>query len=148
MPVTTYTATARVEAYNSKRKYTTSSKPTLTQVSYIIADVFADMNQRMSAVGISVPVSTSPATSASGFLKMVHSIGAAAFIEESAFMGGNKQESDHVNGLMKKYEQYMKSIETNPSIISNSMASFNSLEYSDVDEQRDSEPFERSVNKW
>ena len=149
MPVpTTYTATARVIAYNSKRTYNTSTKPTLTQVSYIIADVFADMNQRMEAVGISVPVTTSPATNSSKYLRMVHSIGSAAFIEESAFMGGNKQESEHTNSLMKKYEAYMAAIEAKPSLVSSGAASFGSLEQSDTNEQRDEEPFNRTENIW
>ena len=146
---TSYTTTARVIAYNSKRTYNTSTKPTLTQVSYIIADVFAEMNQRMQAVGLTVPVTTSPTTTTSNFLRMIHSLGSAAYIEESAFMGGNKQESEHSNALMVKYEKIMKSIESNPAIISQaSGASFGSLEQSDPSEQRDEEPFERGTDRW
>lgn len=148
MAVTSYTTTARVTAYNSKRTYNTSTKPTLTQVSYIIADVFADMNARMSAVGVTVPVTTSPASVFSGFLKMIHSIGSAGYIEESAFMGGNKQESEHSNSLLEKYEMYMKQIESNPAMVQSGFASFGSYEQSDPTKQRDEEPFDRSETRW
>ena len=50
--------------------------------------------------------------------------------------------------LTDRYEKYMESIEKNPSLISGSSASFDSYEYSNLDERRDSEPFNRNEKDW
>ena len=92
----TYCTTSDVVTLNPKRSYdTTNTKPSLTQVTSFIAWRTAEMNVRMSAVGISVPVSTSPATDASRYLKMINAWGAACDAEMTAYSGGHKNESTH-----------------------------------------------------
>lgn len=144
-----YCTCTNIVSLNSKRVYNTSSRPTLVQVGSYISWISADMDVRMGAVGITVPITTSPISTVSTYLRHICSLGSAGRAEESAFMGGAKNESEHSNSLLEEYENKMQAIEKEPSLVSGgSGASFNSYEYSNIDECRDSEPFNRNEKDW
>ena len=144
-----YCTTADVKSFNPHRTYNTTSKPTLQQVTSYIAFVTADMNMRMGAVGITVPISTSPASETTRGLKFICAMGSACQAENAAFMGGNKQSSEHADWLCSRYQAMMLRIEENPAIISgDSFSSFASYESENTDEQRTTEPFTRGEDDW
>lgn len=152
-----YCTTTDVIRFNSKRDYDTTSRPTATQVTSMIADITADMNGRFAAVGVSVPITTSPTHNAYKFVRFICALGSAGLAEQSMFMGGNKQSSEHSQSLMAMYEDRMKAIEKNPQML-NAIVSggdgaiFDSYEYSNTDKRREEdvdEPFWRDeLEKW
>jgi hypothetical protein len=155
MAVITYCTTTDIKTQNPKRDYDTSSRPTLAQVNRIIQEVSGEMDSRFSAVGIAVPISTSPVTQASLLLRRICAFGAACNAEESAFMGGHAQQSTHVDWLCGQYEELMTKIEDDPGILGpgtggSSTGTANSYELENSDKRRTAseEPFTRDENRW
>lgn len=149
-----YSTIAHVRALNSHRTYNTTNTPTLVQItSYFIPSVTGEMNSRFAAVGITVPITTSPTHNAYSYVNKLASMKVACIAENATFMGGNKNESSHAKNYCDKYEIAMKAIEKNPNILigiinGTSGASIDSYEYSNIDERRDTEPFNRGENDW
>jgi hypothetical protein len=150
-----YATIGHVRALNNHRTYlATTGKPTLTQItSYFIPSVTGEMNSRFSAVGITTPITTSATHDAYLYVNKLASMKVACIAENSTYMGGNKNESPHAKKYCDAYETAMKAIEKDPSILiaiinGTSGASLDSYEYSNVDERRDTEPFERGEDKW
>ena len=142
----TYCTTTDTKKWNPKRNYTTTTQPTLSQLTSYVQDATNEMDFRMEAVHISTPVSTSPATYISRELGRLCSIRAAALAESSAFMMGHKQDSGHAAALNEMYEEGMKRIEAKPWLVeAGAGAVADSYEYSNPDEARDAddEPFAR-----
>jgi hypothetical protein len=149
-----YATIGHIRALNAHRTYDTTSTPKLIQItSYYIPSVTGEMNSRFAAVGITVPITTSPTHAAYLYVNKLASMKAACITENATFMGGNKNESNHAEILCKAYEKAMMAIEDNPSILigvidGTSGASMDSLEYSDISTQRENEPFNREEDDW
>ncbi len=149
-----YATILHVRALNSHRTYNTTSKPTTGQITTIfIPAVTGEMNSRFAAVGITVPITTSPTHSAYLYVNHLASMRVACMAENSTFMGGNKNESPHAKNYCELYEEAMQAIETNPDIINGIISgdggsSMDSLEFSDPTKQRDTEPFNRGEDDW
>jgi hypothetical protein len=150
-----YASIGHVRALNSHRTYDTTSKPTLKQTtSVIIPSVTGEMNSRFAAVGIPVPITTSPTHNAYLYVNRLASLKVACITENAAFMGGNKNESPHAASYCEEYKAAMEAIEDNPDIllglIDGTAASLDSYEYSNSDKRRDEddEPFRRDEDDW
>lgn len=149
-----YATIGFVRALNSHRTYDTTSTPKLVQItSFFIPSVTGEMNSRFAAAGITVPITTSPTHGAYSYVNKLASMKVACMTENSTFMGGNKNESDHASILCNAYEKAMKAIEKNPSIligiINGTDGSYmDSLELSDISKRRDEEPFPRDEDTW
>jgi hypothetical protein len=151
-----YATTTHVYALNNHRTYlATTGKPTSTQISSVfIPSVTGEMNSRFAAVGISIPITTSPTHNAYLYVNRLASLKVACIAENSAFMGGNKNESPHAEAYCDEYERAMQAIENNPDIINalinGTSASLDSYEYSNPSERRDEdeEPFNRGEDDW
>lgn len=150
-----YVSSTFMKSFNPYRVYNTSSKPTLNQVSSYIPVISAEMDARMSGAGITVPIATSPASGVSRYLKLIAAWGTAGTAEEAAFMGGNRNSSEHAEKLLERYYKALSDIENNPAIITAQTdgdygAVFDSYEYSNSDKARDydDEPFQRDEDNW
>jgi len=150
-----YVTTTYMRSYNPQRVYDTSSRPTLAQVGSYIAPVSAKMDSVFVGAGISVPVTTSATHPAGLYAKYVAALGVAGFAEESAFMGGNKNESDHSKSLLDRFYAELKLIAINPKMITGLttgvLSRMDSYEISNPDEARDGvddEPFPRGKEIW
>ena len=149
-----YATIGHVRALNSHRTYDTTSKPTLAQTTSVhIPAVTGEMNARFAAVGISTPITTSPTHGAYLYVNRLASLKVACITENSAFMGGNKNESPHAMSYCEQYETAMKAIEKNPDILNSIIngtngATLDSYEYSNIDERREKEPFDRGEKDW
>ena len=148
-----YVTTTFMRYFNTKRNYDTTSQPTLAQITSIIPTVTGEINARLGAVGITVPITTSPTHQAYLYVKRLAGLKVACIAENAAFMGGHQQESPHAEVYCKEYEAKMAAIEMNPSILNNLIngttgASLDSYEYSNADKRRDAEPFNRGEDDW
>lgn len=149
-----YATIGYVRALNAHRTYNTTSTPTSTQItSYFIPSVTGEMNSRFAAVGISTPITTSATHDAYLFVNKLASMKVACMAENAAFMGGNKNESPHAQNYCEAYEETMQAIEKDPGILTaiingDGGATMDSYEYSNTDEQRDTEPFNRGEDDW
>lgn len=149
-----YATTTHVYALNNHRTYNTSTSPTSTQITgNFIPSVTGEMNARFAAVGITTPITTSATHNAYLFVNRLASLKVACIAENATFMGGNKNESPHAKNYCEEYESQMQAIEENPDILiaiteGTSGASMDSYEYSNIDERRDTEPFNRGEDDW
>lgn len=150
-----YVSTTYMRSYNPKRTYDTTSRPTLAQVGSYIAPVSAKMDAVFVGAGITVPVTTSATHPAGLYVKYIAALGVAGFAEESAFMGGNKNESDHAKSLLDRFYSELDMIASNPKmlsgLISGVISRMDSYELSTPGEARtdvDDEPFARDVEYW
>ncbi len=151
MAVIPYCSTANVSALNQGRSYDATSQPTKAEVSTFITHVSAEMNSRMDAAGITVPIATSPVTNQNTYLRSICAHGAAAMAERAATMQGDRQESDHVSTLEDWYEERMKGIEENKAIpVSGSNVAMNSYQRETPDQQyeQDDEPYQVQEDNW
>ena len=141
----TYCSITDVNANNPHRTYNTTSRPTSTQVGAFITNTSAEIDARISRMGITVPITTSPATYISLYLKKACAYEAAAMAEDAAYMGGNKMESTHGDLMHKRYAAAIEELEKNPTLFTNNNGKqLRSLETDNPDEVRDIEPFSRS----
>jgi hypothetical protein len=144
----TYCALADVTANNPHRTYNTTSKPTATQVGLFITNTSAELDMRIQRMGIAVPITTSPATFSSLYLKKACAYEAAAMAEDAAYMGGNKQESTHGSMMHERYKETISEIEKNPTMFTNNLGrKLRSLEVDNPDEIRIVQPFCRSAEE-
>lgn len=148
-----YATTTHVFALNNHRTYDTTSQPTLAQVTntFIPAST-GEINARFAAVGISTPITTSPTSNIFLYVSHLASMRVACLAENSAFMGGNKNESPHAESYCDQFETAMKAIEDNPDIINGlidgTSASLDSYERANTAERRSTEPFNRGEDDW
>ncbi len=151
-----YATIGHVRALNNHRTYNTTSTPKLIQItSFMIPSVTGEMNTRFAAVGITVPITTSPTNNAFLYVNKLASMSVACIAENATFMGGNKNESPHAQNYCDQFEEAMQAIEANPDIINgiisgDSGASMDSFEFSNPTKRRDEdqEPFTRGADDW
>lgn len=149
-----YATTTHVYALNPHRTYNTTSTPTKAQITGVyIPSVTGEMNSRFRAVGISTPITTSPTHDAYLYVNKLASMKVACIAENATFMGGNANESPHAQQYCQAYESAMQAIEKKPDILNAIIggtigANMDSLEYSDSDKIRDTEPFDTTEDVW
>ena len=149
-----YATIGHVRALNSHRIYDTTSTPTLVQItSYFIPSVTGEMESRFTAVGITVPITTSPTHGAYLYVNKLASMKVACIAENATFMGGNANESPHAENYCNAYETAMQAIEKSPDILTGIIngtngAYMDSLEYSNTEDRREAEPFNRGEDDW
>jgi len=127
----------------------------LAQVASYIPAKSGEMDAYFSGAGITVPITTSATHPAYLYVKLICAWGAAGEAEGAAFMGGNKNESEHSMSLLDRYYDALNRIVDNPSMLSALIngtqgATMNSYEYSNSGERRtDSEiPVMRGRDNW
>ncbi len=151
MAIIPYCSATNVSYLNQGRAYDTSSQPTLAQITSMVTFVTAEMNSRMDAAGISIPISTSPVTSQNTYLRSICAHGAAAMADRAANSDGTRNDSEHTTTLEEWYEARMKAIEDNSAIpTSGSNVALNSYQREVPDQQytQDTEPYEVLGDDW
>lgn len=111
MPITAYAAVdPDVQGINIHRTYSSSTKPTTTQVEAALEDGYREINARLSALGYTMPF-TSTTSQSYKILKLINAYFAAAQAEMFAASFGGPAEAMRGQALLKEYERRMALIE-------------------------------------
>ena len=99
-----YCTLAHVQALNPHRTYSTTTKPSRTQVAMSIENYYYKINAQMDILGYDIPVPSTNATAVAQ-LRHLNSLGAAADTEQSAYSVGNEEQSSHADALLKRFKE-------------------------------------------
>jgi len=100
-----YCVLADLYSYIPKLEYTSTSKPTVTQVETIIDNIAQEIDTALQTAGYELPVTD---TDSLAFLKMLNALGAAAFAESGTL--SEKSGDTHDSKLMRAYEKRIDGI--------------------------------------
>ena len=105
MSFTAYCTVAQVEAEGSPagKVYTTTGKPTITQVEGFCSQIYREINSRLATVGVSTPVSITTSPISYALMTDLNALGAAAKALRIAFSRAEPNKSDWVDELKQDY---------------------------------------------
>lgn len=135
-----YCLLSDVQTLNTKRTYSASTTPTLTQVQTYIDLIASEIDIALTGRGYGVPVASPAALVAA--LKFVNALGAAAMAEQAMFPETvEKGSTPHSTVLEKKYKELLAKLERGDWTASAEGASVGSL-YTDpaTDQENYPEP--------
>ena len=104
-----YCVLADVQAINSKREYTASSTPTITQVNTLIGMIASKIDAAIIGLSLALPTSND-------YLKVMNAFGAAGLAEASLLMNGTAENADTRDWRTKEYDKMMAAFLKEPSI--------------------------------